>query len=68
MSVDDIRGSQSFDEVAAATGIPGSAFRDRFKVSEADMAVPMKDISETYGFDVHTDVRTFVSEQLATAK
>jgi len=68
VNVDDIRGSMSFQEVAAATGIPGSAFRDRFKVSEADMAVPMKDIAETYGFDVHTGVRAFVSEQLATAK
>ena len=68
VNVDDIRGSMSFEEVAAATGIPGSAFRDRFKVTEADMAVPMKDISETYGFDVHTDVREFVTEQLATAK
>ena len=68
VNVDDIRGSQSFEEVAAATGIPSSAFRDRFKVTAADMAVPMKDIAETYGFDVHTDVRTFVTEQLATAK
>jgi len=68
VNVDDIRGSMSFEEVAAATGIPGSAFHDRFKVTEADMAVPMKDISETYGFDVHTDVREFVTEQLATAK
>ncbi len=68
VNVDDIRGSMSFEEVATATGIPGSAFRERFKVTEADMAVPMKDIAETYGFDVQTDVRAFVSEQLATAK
>jgi len=68
VNVDDIRGSMSFEEVATSTGIPGSAFRERFKVTEADMAVPMKDIAETYGLDVQTDVRAFVSEQLATAK
>ena len=68
VNADDIRGSMSFEEVATATGIPGSAFRDRFKVSETDMGAPMKDIAETYGFDVHIDVRAFVNEQLATAK
>jgi polyferredoxin len=67
-SVDAIRGSMTFQEVSVATGIPGSAFRERFKVTEADMTVPMKDIAEMYGFDVHTDVREFVSARLATAK
>jgi len=37
-------------------------------VSEADMAVPMKDIAEKYGFDVHTDVREFVTAQVGTVK
>jgi polyferredoxin len=68
VNVEDIRGSMSFEEVAAATGISGEAFRIRFEVSETDMASPMKDIAGKYGFDVHTDVREFVSQQLATAK
>jgi len=68
VNVEDIRGSMSFEEVSSATGIKAEAFRERFKVSEADMAVPMKDIAEKYGFDVHTDVREFVTAQVGTVK
>jgi polyferredoxin len=68
VNVDDIRGSMSFNEVVAATGIPASAFQERFGVSEADMGLKMKDIAETYGFDIHTDVREFVAEQMDAAK
>ena len=68
VNVEDIRGSMSFEEVSSATGIKAEAFRERFKVSEADMAVPMKDIAEKYGFDVHTDVREFVTQQVESSK
>ena len=68
VNVDDIRGSMSFAEVAVATGLPAAEFMSRFGVSEADMALPMKDIAERYGFDVHTDVREFVSERLAAGR
>ena len=68
VNADDIRGSMSFAEVAVATGLPAAEFMSRFGVSEADMALPMKDIAERYGFDVHTDVREFVSERLAAGR
>jgi Pyruvate/2-oxoacid:ferredoxin oxidoreductase delta subunit len=65
IDVGQIRGSMTFEEVAQATGIPGSAFEERFGVTPADMTKPMKDVAGTYGFDVHTDVRQFVAEKFA---
>lgn len=67
LDVSQIRGSMSFEEVSKATGIPASAFEQRFGVTEADMGTPMKDLAESHGFDVHTDVRDFVSEKLGSA-
>jgi polyferredoxin len=66
-NVEDIRGSMTFAEVATATGISGREFEKRFKLSEADMTKPMKDLAEAHGFDVHTDVRAFVDEKLGAA-
>lgn len=63
--VENIKGSMSFEEIAAATSIPGEVFQTKWGVSAPDMAVPIKDLAATHGFDVHTDVREFVSEQLA---
>lgn len=68
VDLDDIRGSMSLAEVSAATGIPAAEFMSRFGVSEADMALPMKEIAEAHGFDVHTDVREFVSERASAGK
>jgi polyferredoxin len=62
VNVDDIRGSMSFAEVSKATGIPASEFEKRFGIAESDMNTPMKDLAEAHGFDVHTDVREFVTE------
>lgn len=64
--VEAIRGSMSLEEVSKATGMPPKAFEDAWKIAPADMSKPMKDIAETYGFDVHTDIREFVREQLAS--
>ena len=64
--VEAIRGSMSLEEVSKATGIPPKTFEDKWKVAPADMSKPMKDIAEKYGFDVHTDVREFVKQQLAS--
>jgi polyferredoxin len=66
VNVEEIRGSMTFAEVAKATGIPESAFRERFKVTEAEMTKPMKDLAAEHGFDVHTDVREWIASQLAT--
>jgi len=62
--VANIRGSMSFEEVSKATGIPGEVFRQKFGVTEAQMVKPMKEFAESKGFDVETDVRGFVAEQL----
>jgi polyferredoxin len=67
-NVENIKGSMSFAEVAMATGISGREFEKRFGLSESDMTKPMKELAEAKGFDVHTDVRTFVQEKLAGAK
>jgi polyferredoxin len=65
--VENIKGSMSFEEISAATGIAGEVFKTKWNLSESDMAVPIKDIAGTYGFDVHTDVREFVATQLAAS-
>lgn len=65
IDVEQIRGSMTFEEVSQATGIPASAFEERFGIKPADMTKPMKDVSGTYGYDVHTDIRQFVAEKFA---
>ncbi len=57
----------SFAEVSQATGIPAAEFEAQFGVKPADMTVPMKDIAATYGFDVHTDVREWIAQRMASA-
>lgn len=64
VNVDDIRGSMSFAELQKATNIPEERFLERFRVTSADMDKPMKELAESHGFDVHTDVREWVAEQL----
>lgn len=65
-NVEDIKGSMTFAEVSKATGIPASAFIEHFKITEADMDKPMKDLAEEHGFDVHTGVREWVESELAS--
>jgi NAD-dependent dihydropyrimidine dehydrogenase PreA subunit len=64
ISPDDIKGSMTFEQIAKATGIPAAAFEKKFGVSAAEMTKPIKDIAGSKGFDVHTDVREFVKQQL----
>ncbi len=66
VNVEDIKGRMSFAEVSQATGIPAAEFEAQFGVQPADMTVPMKDIAAKYGFDVHTGVREWISQRLAT--
>lgn len=65
VNVEDIRGYMTFAEVSAATGIPAADFIEYFGVTEAEMALPMKEIAEPKGFDVHTDVREWVAAKMA---
>lgn len=62
---EDIRGSMTFAEISSATGIPAAAFEQRFGVQPSDMSSKIKDLATVYNFDVHTDVRGFVAEQIA---
>jgi len=67
INVEDIKGSMTFEEISAATGIPTSAFAQEWRVAASDMSVPIKDVAATYGFDVHTGVREFVRQQMEAA-
>jgi polyferredoxin len=66
INVEEIKGSMTFDEVAKATGIPEAKFIARFGIKQGDMKTPMKDLAEAHGFDIHTDVRAWVEEQMAS--
>jgi polyferredoxin len=57
INVDEIRGSMTFAEIAAATGVSREAVKEHFKVTDAEMEQPIKDLAASHGFDVHTDVR-----------
>jgi len=65
LNVDDIKGSMTFAEVSAASGIPTEVFKQQYGISDADLTVKIKDLMPVYGFDVHTDVREFVAAQMA---
>lgn len=64
VDVEQIKGSMTFAEIAAATGIAPEVFQKQFGVGPADMSAKIKDLAPIHGFDVHTDVREFVREQL----
>ncbi len=65
LNVEDIKGSMTFAEVSAASGIPTEVFKQQYGISDADLNVKIKDLMPVYGFDVHTDVREFVASQMA---
>jgi Fe-S-cluster-containing hydrogenase component 2 len=64
-NAEEIKGSMTFAEVSKATGIPEKAFIEHFKITEADMGKPMKEIAEEHGFDVETGVREWVESEMA---
>ena len=68
LNPEDIRGSMSFAEISKASGIPETAFQERFKITPAELGMPIKDLASEKGFDVHTDVREFVKEHMSGAK
>jgi len=68
VNVEDIKGSMTLDEVIAATTIPAKDFESRFGIKATETGEKIKDLAGTYGFDVHTDFRTFVEERLAEMK
>jgi polyferredoxin len=68
LNVEEIKGSMTFAEISKATGIPAAKFQERFGVKPAEMNDKIKDLAPVYGFDVHTDVRGFIAEELGQAK
>ena len=66
-NVENIKGSMSFEEISKATGIPAEAFVQKFGVTEDEMNKPMKEFAEARGFEVKTDVREWVKQQLEAA-
>ncbi|MCE5190608.1 MAG: 4Fe-4S binding protein [Actinomycetia bacterium] len=64
VNVDDIKGSMTLAEVIAATTIPASDFEARFGIQATETGEKIKDLAAKYGFDIHTDFRTFVEERL----
>ena len=63
---DDITGRSTFREVADLSGVPKTAFIERFGISNDDFEAPIRDAAhrEGSGFDTE-DVRAFVKERLA---
>jgi ferredoxin len=62
---DAITGRDTLAAVAAASRIPKELFMERFKVSEGDLAAPIRDLAHrpNSGFETE-DVRKFVKEQM----
>lgn len=65
-NVENIKGSTTFDEAVRATGIPASAWIAKFGITEADMNKKIGETVKDKGFDVETDVREWVKQQLET--
>jgi polyferredoxin len=61
----DIKGSDTFADVAIASGLPKEAFIERFALSDAEFNGPMKDAAHRAegGFEVQ-DVRDFITQKL----
>ncbi|MDO8963898.1 MAG: 4Fe-4S binding protein [Coriobacteriia bacterium] len=64
INVEDIKGSMTVAEVAAATTIPAKAFEAKFGITEAEMSEKIKDLAPKHDFDVHTDFREFITAEL----
>ncbi len=68
VNVEEIKGSMTFAEISKATGIPEAKFQAKFGVKPGEMKDKIKDLAPTYGFDVHTDVREFIAEELGQTR
>lgn len=60
-----IRGYMTVAEVADATGIPDERFIEDLGIAQRDLAVPMKELKDSYPFDTQA-VRDYVAAQLGT--
>jgi ferredoxin len=58
-----VRGSTSFNDVSAATGIPVEELAAAFGVPASDLDIPLRELKDLYGFTPH-DVRGWVEQRL----
>lgn len=65
LNPDDIKGKDTFSEVASAANIPKELFLQRFRISEEEFTRPIREAAHkpNSGFETE-DVRTFVRDQL----
>jgi polyferredoxin len=65
LNPDDIKGTDTFAQVAALSGIPQQAFLDAFGISAEDFEKPIKDAAHREGSTFDTEaVREFVRNKL----
>jgi polyferredoxin len=62
-----IKGSSTFKEISEASGVPKEAIMEKFKITEEDFNLAIKDVKAKYGFETE-DVRTFIKEYLEKNK
>lgn len=58
-----IRGRDSFQDIAHSSGLSKEGFLDRFKITEAEYSLPIKEATVKYGFTTD-EVRAYVAESL----
>ena len=68
VNVEEIKGSMTFADISKATGISAADIQARFNVKPDEMNTKIKDLAESHGFDVHTDVRAWIEEKLGQTK
>lgn len=64
---DDIKGRMTLKEVIDASGIEKEKFINEFKIIEADLEVPIKELNSKYSFETE-QVREFVKKELEKIK
>ena len=58
-----IKGKMTLQEVVDSSTIPKEAFKEKFKIKDADFQVPIKELATPYGFEAE-QVREFAREYL----
>jgi len=59
-----IKGYMSMKEISEVSGVPETAFTEKWGVPASDLGKPMKDIKDQYGFEPD-DVKLWVAEEMA---
>ncbi len=59
-----IKGYMSMKEISEVSGVPETAFTEKWGVPASDLGKPMKDIKDQYGFEPD-DVKVWVAEEMA---